>query len=226
MDLHSLWAAFISTSAPAQPGAVLTRWAFPVFWCVVLVFGALFVTRSLAKPRGKWIAVVVAVWAFMPGGWSPTYWLGLAFQMPSLMAVVLCTDALAAHVRRSRLADAQGDFSHDGPALMLGSSVVHWLGILLGLVLLLDTFLVFPFSLYRWGHSTLMLAFFAGIAASLWFWGRAGRAGLVLLALALFVITRLTTGNVFDALIDPWLWLALVVGALLNWRARRRLLRA
>lgn len=223
MDLHSLWAVFISTSAPAQPGAVLTRWAFPVFWCVVLVFGALFVTRSLAKPRGKWIAVVVAVWAFMPGGWSPAYWLGLAFQMPSLMAVVLCTDALAVHFGRFRLSAPNGDFSNDGPVLMLGSSVVHWLGIVLGLVLLLDTFLVIPFSLYRWGHSTATLAFFVGIATALWVWGRAGRAGVVLLVLALFVVTRLTTGNVFDALIDPWLWLALVVGALLNWRARGRL---
>ena len=223
MDLQSLWAAFISTATSAQPGALLTRWAFPVFWGVVLVFAALLVTGSLAKPRGKWIAAVVAVWVFLPGGWSPTYWLGLAFQMPSLMAVVLCTDALTARFGRSRLADAQGDPSSDSPVLLLGSSVVHWSGILLGLVLLLDTFLVFPFSLYRWGHSTAMLAFVAGVAITFWFWGRAGRAGLVFLVLALFVTTRLTTGNVFDALIDPWLWLALVVGAVLNWRARRRL---
>ena len=222
MDLQSLWAAFISTATPAQPGAVLTRWAFPVFWGVVLVYGALFVTGSLAKPRGKWIAVVVAVWFFLPGGWSPAYWLGLAFQLPSLMTVVLCTEALAGHFGRARLADAQGDFPNRGPVWIQGSSVVHWSGISLGLVLLLDTFLVFPISLYRWGHSTAMLAFFAGLAAAFWWWGRAGRAGLVLLVLALFVTTRLTTGNVFDALMDPWLWLALVVSALLNWRARKR----
>lgn len=221
MDLHSLWATFISTATSAQPGAALTRWAFPVFWCVVLVYGALFLTGSLAKPRGKWIAMVVAVWVFLPGGWSPAYWLGLAFQMPSWMAVVLCIDALAGHFGRDRLAHAQVEIPNRGARLMLGSSVLHWSGILLGLVLLLDTFLVFPFSLYRWGHSTAMLAFFAGLAVALWWWGRAGRAGLVLLVLALFVTTRLTTGNVFDALMDPWLWLALVVSALLHWRTSK-----
>jgi hypothetical protein len=33
-------------------------------------------------------------------------------------------------------------------------------------------------------------------------------------ALALFAITRLPSGNVFDALIDPWLWLVLMASSL------------
>lgn len=222
MDLQSLWAALISTTTPVQPGAVLTRWAFPVFWCVVLVYAALFVTGSLTKSRGKWIAAVVAVWVFLPGGWSPTFWLGLAFQLPSLMSVVLSMVALAGLVGRADLGDAQGAVRKQRRFLMLGSSLIHWFGMLLGLLLLLDTFLVFPFSLYRWGHSPAMLAFFAGIAAACWWWGRAGRVGVILLVLAIFVMTRLPTGNVFDALIDPWLWLALVLGAVTNWRATRR----
>ncbi len=211
MDLNALWATFISTSSPLLPGAVLVRWALPVFWAVVLVFAVLYFTKSLAKPRGKWIALAVIAWAFVPGLWSPTYWLGLAFQLPSLMTVGLCGIALALHWRAS----AHHRFSANISAL-------HWLGILLGWLLLLDTFVVLPFSLYRWGYSPAMLALLVVVAATLWAFSRARRAKLLLIVLALFVATRLPGGNVFDAVIDPLLWFALHFAAFKNWRATRR----
>ena len=211
MDFNSLWATFISTSSPLLPGAVLARWALPVFWAVVLVFAVLYFTKSLAKPRAKWFALVLTVWAFVPGAWSPTYWLGLAFQLPSLMTVGLCAMALASHWRTS----PREPFSAN-------ISTVHWLGVLLGWLLLLDTFVVLPFSLYRWGYSPAMLALLLVIAATLWVWGRAGGSALVLIVLALFVATRLPSGNVFDSVIDPWLWFALHFVAFKNWRASRR----
>ena len=212
MDLNALWATFISTSSPLLPGAALARWALPVFWAVVLVFAVLYFTKSLTKPRGKWIALAVIAWALVPGPWSPTYWLGLAFQLPSLMTVGLCAMALAAHWRAS----TRHRFSAN-------ISTLHWLGILLGWLLLLDTFVILPFSLYRWGYSPAMLALLVVIAATLWAFSRARGAALVLIVLALFVVTRLPSGNVFDAVIDPLLWFALHFAALKNWRANRRM---
>ena len=211
MDLNALWATFISTSSPLLPGAVLARWALPLFWAVVLVFAVLYFTKSLAKPRGKWIALAVIAWAFVPGLWSPTYWLGLAFQLPSLMTVGLCAMALASYWRASTCHRFSANIS-----------TVHWLGILLGWLLLLDTFVVLPFSLYRWGYSPAMLAVLSGLAAGLWTFLRARGAMTVLIVLALFVATRLPSGNVFDAVIDPLLWLALQIAAFKNWRANRR----
>ena len=215
MDLTSLWAAFISTSSPLLPSGASARGALPVFWAVVLVFAALYFTKSLAKPRGKWIALAVIALALVPGPWSPTYWLGLAFQLPSLMTVGLCIMALVSH-RHS---------STSRPSTK-ATSTKHWLGILLGWLLLLDTFVLLPFSLYRWGYSPLMLALLSTVAATLWALGREGtRRGtaLLLIVLALFVITRLPSGNVLDAVIDPWLWFALQLSAIKKWRANRRL---
>ena len=211
LDLNVLLATFISTSSPLLPGAVLARWALPVFWAVVLVFAVLYFTKSLAKPRGKWIALAVMAWAVVPGLWSPTYWLGLAFQLPSLMTVGVCTIALASHWSASR------HYSFSAKI-----STMQWLGILLGWLLLLDTFVVLPFSLYRWGYSPAMLALLLVIAAMLWVFSRARGAVTVLMVMALFVITRLPSGNVFDAVIDPLLLFALHFAALKNWRSNRR----
>jgi hypothetical protein len=94
--------------------------------------------------------------------------------------------------------------------------------IVLGWVLLLDALAWLPISLYAWGFSPLALAGAALSAA--FFWALAGgtRAGnqpgwpwlaaLPLFVLPLFVLTRLPSGNLWEALIDPWLWL------LLQWR--------
>ena len=211
MDLNSLWTPFLSTSSPLLPEAMLVRWALPVCWAVVLVFAMLYFTKSLSKPRAKWIAVGIAAWAFAPGPWSPTYWLGLAFQLPSLMTVGLCAMVLVSH----RQGITRRSFA---PA----TSTLQWLGILLGWLLLLDTFVILPFSLYRWGYSPAILAVFSVMAAGLWVWGKASGCALGLIVLALFVITRLPSGNVFDAVVDPWLWFALHVVALKNWRTHRR----
>lgn len=214
MDLQTLWNSFIATSSPLLPSAVLARWALPAFWAVVLVFVALYVTKSLSKPRGIWIALAVALWAVVPGPWSPTYWLGLAFQLPSLMTVGLCGLVLAAHWRQTVQPPVSGVVS-----------TVYGLGILLGWLLLMDTLVFLPFSLYRWGYSPAVLALLSVLAVALWLWGSKAvsrGAALVLIVLAVFVATRLPSGNVFDAVIDPWLWFALQFTAFKRWRESRR----
>jgi hypothetical protein len=44
---------------------------------------------------------------------------------------------------------------------------------------------------------------------------------LVAMAVMAFVVLRLPTGNAWDALLDPWLWVALHVMAFRAWRLSR-----
>jgi hypothetical protein len=95
-------------------------------------------------------------------------------------------------------------------------------------VLLLDTLAWFSVSVYAWGFSSAAVAVLLVTATLVWLvWGskQLSLKGpmLVLGVLTLFVCTRLPTGNVWDALIDPWLWVALQVGWLIS--AVRRLKR-
>jgi hypothetical protein len=102
-----------------------------------------------------------------------------------------------------------------------------WIGVLLGWALLLDSFAVLPMQLYAWGFSPVAL--FLVVVVALLPWVVSGqmapphlKAGyfVVPLAALVFVAWRLPTGNVWDAVLDPWLWLGLQV-----WLFRRTLVR-
>jgi hypothetical protein len=104
--------------------------------------------------------------------------------------------------------------------------------VLLGYALLLDTFAVLPISLplYVWGFSPALLIGLVVLALLPWVVRGGLAAGgvaanwIVPSALLLFAATRLPTGNLWDALMDPWLWLllhGLLIRRLLrSWRAR------
>jgi hypothetical protein len=190
---------------PVLPTATALRWALPVFWCVVLVWlvvDGLGLTRRWPRPAGAWVAAIVAAWTLVPVDWSLAYGLGLAFQMPSVMAVLLCAAALADHLARPR-ANRDGDAS----ANQIPGFALLWLATALGWLLLLDTLALLPVHLYAWGHGTAALAVLALLAGLLWIWAGRTLAGTVLMAvLGVYVVLRLPTGNVFDAVLDPWLW--------------------
>jgi hypothetical protein len=94
----------------------------------------------------------------------------------------------------------------------------------MGWVLALDTFAVLPLqqSIYAWGFSPLAsLALMTG-AAAVWVISARWLYTLPLFALALFVLTRLPSGNVWDAVLDPLLWLYLhIYLATQGWRYLR-----
>jgi hypothetical protein len=102
---------------------------------------------------------------------------------------------------------------------MAGANILAFAGVVLGWVLLLDTLAWLPLSVYAWGFGSAALAAILLFSALPWvFVGMAnaspGAIGWFVLllpffVLALFVLTRLPSGNLWDALIDPWLWLAL-----------------
>lgn len=229
MDLSALLDLLLSTENPVLPQPALMRLALPVMWAIVLGSGALLLAGRLARPYRLGLGLLVVVWALLPGPASPAYWLGLAFQTPSLMTAVIGLGWFWDCERRAQGTHVKAAEPH-GPALKILAAA----GIALGWVLLLDTLAWLPVSVYAWGFGSAAVGAVAVFATLLWtVWGTARANGpvaglvgpvLVLCVLTLFVLTRLPTGNLWDALIDPWLWVALQLGWLFS--AARRLIRA
>jgi hypothetical protein len=198
------------SGAAALPAFALQQGWLPLGWGLVLAallrWLAERVVARAAVPapdrvkRGLpwWLAVAVLLWCLLPGPLSVSYWLGLAFQAPSVLAVVLAVNALWRAWRR--------------PVANLspGAAWGWWLLALLGWVLLLDTFAWWPVSLYAWGFGPqalgllLLASLLPGVVLG---WRRHRAVWAMPTALLLFVVLRLPTGNVWDAVLDPWLWL-------------------
>lgn len=172
---------------------------------------------------------MVVLWALVPGSASPTFWLGLAFQAPSLMTVLLCLLWVYSKVGRR----SESVFSDLG-VQALDLKIALFLGVALGWVLLIDTLALWPVSVYAWGFSAAALGGVAIVTVVVWAFAaglkpRAARSRVssvvVLGVLALFVLTRWPSGNLWDALLDPWLWVALQWVAfrvgLTHWRERQ-----
>jgi hypothetical protein len=109
-------------------------------------------------------------------------------------------------------------------ALLTGGLL--WSLLALGYLLLLDTFAVLPLQLYAWGFSPALLLGLLALSLLPWLLrgtalaGQGSQRWLLPAALLLFAATRLPTGNLWDALLDPWLWL--VFNGLLVRRLYRR----
>jgi hypothetical protein len=96
-----------------------------------------------------------------------------------------------------------------------------WVGVLLGYVLLLDTLGYLPLQVYAWGFSPWALAAVMVVSLLPFVLGARGVAAWIApSALLCFAATRLPTGNVWDAVLDPLTWLVLHVLLLLRVRAR------
>jgi hypothetical protein len=222
---------FFSTATPLMPNADLLMFGLIVSWAMVL--GALGAWLSRSWPRPYRLALVVGLMllTLMPGSWSPDYWLGLAFQVPSFVTVLICmywiVDLLVSRHDRHRW------------LVLLPSQIraLHWLawgGIVLGWLLLLDTLSLLPFPIYNYGFSVAGLTTVGLLAVLPWiFRPRSPGARLVtlisLLLLTLYAVTRLPDGNLWDALMDPvlwlalqWIWLGHIARSLISkWRASR-----
>ena len=167
----------------------------------------------------QWLVVLgLAAWAWLPGPSGAAYWLGLAFQAPSATSVLLCAALLVVRWRAADGANVTPGFSESatssrGPALWLAG-----LAALLGWALLLDSFAVLPLQLYAFGFSPVAVFLVMVLGLLPWVFGcytardrHLIASGVVLSAALVFVVWRLPTGNVWDAVLDPWLWVALQV---------------
>lgn len=208
MDVSSLQFLFSGSTVPSLPDATLARWALHAAWAVVLVA----LSSCLACGR-KWrvgLVVLVTSWSLWPGPASPAYWLGLAFQSPSLMSVVLCV--LWSFQMRPRQVLA----FRDRPVLSRNEVILTISGVVLGWVLLGDMLAWWPVSVYALGFGTPALALVCVVALLLGLVGELRQTGRfawlsMSVVLLVFVLTRLPSGNLWDALLDPWLWLVLQI---------------
>lgn len=220
------WFQLTAVDRPALPGGWVAQWWQHLGWAMVLAAVLAWVSRPLRAHVRCGMVLAMVLWCALPGGYSPTFWLGLAFQSPSVSsggvaAWVLWHCAWPALRGRGHSGGVAADLP--GPRLGLGAG----LGIALGWVLLADTLALLPVSVYAWGFSPLTTAVVLGVIFLPWVWqtsyGAGRQAALVAGAwLVGFVLLRLPSGNVWDAVLDPWLWVALQGYALRAvWRHRR-----
>lgn len=188
-------------------------WAVVLAWCVLQLCGFL-VRRQLVQWKVAAAAAgLVGIWALLPTRYSPAFWLSLAYQSPSLVTAGLC---IAGLVRRL----------HAGPPghAARGRLAFAVLAVATGWWLLLDTLALVPGSVYALGFTHQGTWAAAAISAAFLACGARDEAAVLVLATFAFAVLRLPSGNVFDALLDPWLWAAMHVvlaQQLLQRRTRR-----
>ena len=130
----------LSTQTPLLPHVGWVGVYRVLGWGLVLAGIALWCLRRSGK-RPAWqrgLPLLLLLWCLWPGPLSPAYWLGLAFRVPSLLLVLLSAWFLLSHYRPQLL-----------PPFPL-ADLRRWVlaPVLLGWVLLLDAFALWPFSLY------------------------------------------------------------------------------
>lgn len=217
-------------SASITPSLSALSFGMHLGWALALGAGAVFLLRALNRATRRSIALLIVLLCLLPNEWSPSWWLGLAFQTPSLTLQGLCGLYLYRQL-----------FLPAGTAVPLPNSSsptvqTPWpLGLLMvaiiaGWVFALDTFAFFDIALYAIGftpYATLAALFFACLLQLISARSKHAQAArhyrelaaIVLIAIAVHLLLRLPTGNMWDALLDPWLWLianGLAIYLLLN----------
>jgi hypothetical protein len=222
MDTSAFFSLLFSSS-PLLPGSMVSWLSLHLGWAVVLGTGVWLIFNWML-PRYRWVfAILAMLWTLLPNAASPAFWLGLAFQSPSLMSVVLCIAWLLPRPGRE-LGAADLGTAADSQT----QKIFLVLGAVLGWVLLLDTLAWFPVSIYTWGFGSAAVALALLATVLLWLLLGSRVSASLLVVMALFVLTRAPTGNLWDALLDPLLWLALQLGWLFSvarryWMSRRSL---
>lgn len=206
-DLATLVQSLVQTDIAPLPETAFQQICVHMLWGLLLATAA---WRAGARLQPRWrqgLAALVVVWAAIPGPVSPAYWLEMAFAAPSWTSALLCGMWLLQQTRAHAVV-ANSWRAGEPPG-------IPWLwalfGMALGWVLALDTFAALPFaeSVYAWGFSPLAPLCLALVGAGAWV-VRPGWANVLpMLAVALYVGTRLPSGNIWDAVIDPLLWLYL-----------------
>jgi hypothetical protein len=201
---------FEMTHAMLPASVLLPVWV-ALSWTVVM---SAVVLRLAYRLKFKlWIAAVLGVLVLLPQLKLAGY-LALAFQTPSLVlfawAVWCWTDAF--QLRK---------------ALTTTPVPVAFLGVVLGWTLVLDTLNYWPTffnpQLYALGFESAGLWLVLAVTAAVMYLVQPTKrwALSAIAVLAVYVLLRLPTGNAWDALLDPFVWLALHLQLWRTWRASR-----
>ena len=201
--------------------------------------------QAVFRHLGWTLALAVVLARLSPKRWAQRWWWGLglgvasnlpiltevtsalalSFQTPSLLSQGLLACALWRGLRPSATSTHAPE--HTPQVAPTGAWAIL---ALLGWVLLLDTLGWGGTFIYAWGFGPAVpVAVLLGCAAGLawaawhpqaqhplhWLWCLAAAMGL-------FVLTRAPSGNAWDAISDPWLWLiAHAMCAAPLWRSAR-----
>ena len=225
--LTSILQRALATDSPLLPALPLQQVWLHLGWSLVLAMlgSSLAGCLQMRRPAQRLVALALAAWCWIPGVWGASFWLGLAFQAPSAVSACLCAVFLA----RGVSSPSTRSLVHPRTSLYLPV-----LGVVMGWALLLDSFAVLPWQIYSLGFSPTVPVLVIAIAVFPWVIGWShgvstgvGVGGLWLaVALVIFLTLRLPSGNAWDALLDPWLWLVLhglCIGVLRQRRASVRL---
>jgi hypothetical protein len=206
---------FSALASPLMPDLVMTSAGRHLGWACLLSAFTLFFLRSTPVGWRFGLGLCAFIISILPTQWGATYWLGLAFQTPSLVAQGLCLLYIGRAWRHRYQPHTEavifGEHARWPVSVLLCTIALGWL-------LALDTFAMLPIELFALGYAptTALL----GLAMAGFFWLLAGRdtrpataqkkrdIAIVLVAsVAIHLLTRLPDGNVWNALMDPWLWL-------------------
>ncbi|WP_310627713.1 hypothetical protein [Limnohabitans sp.] len=197
--------------------AVLPQAVFLPLWVKLswaCVASAVVLRLTYAWKPNVWPAAVVGVVMLLPRTDVVPGYLALAFQTPSL---VLVAWALWCWADVLELRE---------PVVTTPRSVV-WLGVLLGWALVVDTLNGWPAffnpQLYALGFEAAGLWLVLALTAGTLLWVQVPRRWVccAVVVLAVYALLRLPTGNVWDAVLDPFVWLALHVQLWRTWRTTR-----
>ncbi len=214
--MSTLLAQVLATDVPVLPSLGLQQVWLHLGWSVVLAWVGVWLAGVCRLSRTWQLAVALFAWAWVPGPLGASYWLGLAFQAPAITTAGLCLLLLGRRWRDRDVRNAR--FVRVGNAAL----TLSFAGVVTGWALLLDSFAVLPWQLYALGFSPLVPALAAVVALLPWVAVRNDLQGVVLrklhparvgwallLAALAFAVLRLPSGNAWDALLDPFLWVAL-----------------
>lgn len=190
------------------PPLALQQLFHAVIWLAVLSWLGVQCLPSYDR-RWRWVICSAAALLVLLVWQSVLPALGMVFQTPSLMTLCACL-AVAWSDIKGPSARLFGNHTDTRLSPLLWFAVV-----LVGWCLLLDAFGMLPWDIYSLGfdHQLLWLAWWL---SGLWItiayllslpdW-HAKAATCWLLATGLFVATHAPSGNVWDAWLDPGLWL-------------------
>ncbi|WP_310626586.1 hypothetical protein [Limnohabitans sp.] len=197
--------------------AVLPQAVFLSVWVKLswaCVMSAVLLRLTYGYKPTVWPAAVVAVLMLLPRTDVLSGYLALALQTPSLVCVAWALGCWA-------------DVIQSRSPKVTPPTLVALLGVLLGWVLVVDTLNCWPaflnLQLYALGFEAVALWLVVLVTAAVLLWQKVPPRWVLsaVAVLTLYVLLRLPTGNVWDALLDPFVWLALHVQLWRTWRASR-----
>ena len=200
-------------NAAITPSLTMLSIGMHIGWALVLGAVSARLLRQTQFSLRVGITLLVMAFCMLPSQWSPSWWLGLACQTPSLVLQSLCGIYLYQQwCMRDRVVPSGVTETTSWPITLL------LIGIGIGWLLALDTFALLTVQLYPIGftpYAVLGALFFACLLQLIS--ARSDHAlqrhhyrllaVVVLISILVHLITRLPTGNLWDALIDPWLWI-------------------